>query len=460
MARLEKIVLENNNNKEGVRRSRSLPRSKSRPFSSKCVTASTSQIISVISVVSFYYFLTSMFFRSHSFQRQNEHLPCNHHCQRKPVDDRYESKLHPILEATVNLIDIHVTKLLTNGRSPIDYDDIDAEFCALDWNLYKSHPWKLPMYRDIVANSKRCRSGRIVVNLKSVIEQVRIYDQQQASSARTTVKQLDPKFIFHESRCGSTLLANLLVYSSPEEVRLYSEAAPPLTALNICGQNFEFCSEKTAASIFHDVVYLMGRVRSEKESHHLFFKMQSSATFSLDIVRKAFPVAPWVFLYRDPEEVMVSHLNVPKKSRAKCLQSRRNPPSRVIRYLESMKLDLGDLSHEEYCAIYLSMICKSAIEAIKTGGHGKLLSYNHNLLGQLIDNVIPAHFGLPLTSKKEKLLHYTSQIYSKSRGNENLEWVEDSAAKHDIATDATRQASSFYLASSYLELEALWEDQG
>jgi hypothetical protein len=453
MARLEKINLENN---KEVRRSRSLPRSKSRPFSSKCGTARTSQIISVISVISFYY-LFSMF-RSHSFQRQNEHLTC-HHCQRKPVDDRYESKLHPILEATVNLIDIHVTKLLTNGMSPIDYDDIDAEFCALDWNLYKSHPWKLPMYRDIVANSEGCRSGRIVVNLKSVIEQVRLYDQQQTSSARTIVKQLDPKFIFHESRCGSTLLANYLVYSSPEEVRLYSEAAPPLTALNICGQSFEFCSEKTAASIFHDVVYLMGRVRSEKESH-LFFKLQSSATFSLDIVRKAFPVAPWVFLYRDPEEVMVSHLNIPKKSRAKCLQSRRNPPSRVRRYLESMKLDLGGLSHEEYCAIYLSMICKSAAEAIKTGGHGKLLSYNHNLLDQLIDNVIPAHFGLPLSSKKEKLLHYTSQIYSKSRGNENLEWVEDSTAKHDIATDATRQASSFYLASSYLELEALWEAQG
>lgn len=396
-------------------------------------------------------------YNNHRKEPVNKPSKTNNHSS--SIDKDVSNKLNRILEASVHLIDIHVTKLVTNRLSPTHYDGIEAEFCPLDWNLYKSHPWKLPMYRDIVANSERCRSGRIVVNLKSIVKRVRVFDQQHASPTQSKIKHLDPNFIFHESRCGSTLLANSLVFSSPKEVRLYSEAAPPLTALRICGENFELCSQETAVSIFRDVIYLMGRVTSEMESY-LFFKMQSSATLSLHIVRKAFPMAPWIFLYRDPEEVMVSHLHIPNKSRAKCLQSRRNPPSRVTNYLESINRDLRDLSHEEYCAIYLSVICKSAAEAINTAENGKLLSYNHNLIDHFIDYVVPVHFGLELNEQKKELIYYTSQIYSKSRDKENVKWVEDSSIKHNIASDDIRQASSYHLASSYLELEDLLEHQG
>ena len=89
----------------------------------------------------------------------------------------------------------------------------------------------------------------------------------------------------------------------------------------------------------------------------------------MDIVQGAFPKALWVFLYRDPVEVVTSHLNIRYVEQpAECLQSRLHPPRRVVDFLESSQLAVKDLSNEDYCAIYLASICDSAIEALKGPG--------------------------------------------------------------------------------------------
>ena len=357
--------------------------------------------------------------------------------------------IRPILEGSVHLIEIHVAKLVTKKGTDY-YDGIEAEFCALDWNEYKNQPWKLPMYRDLLNKSSNCRSGRIVVNLKTLMEEVYRFDEQP--STKTKIRSLKPNFIFHESRCGSTLLANVLQYYDPKGVRVHSEAGPALTALRICGDNYEHCSENVARKIVRDVFYLMGRVPSLSGESRLFFKMQSSATANLNLVHKSFPDAPWVFVYRDPEEVLVSHLQIPHKERAKCLQSRRHPPHGVVEILEQSRLTAKDLSEEEYCAIYLSSICKNALEAVKLSkSKGKLLNYE-NILDKFIYDILPNHFGMTVGSKEMKRIELAGSKYSKSRDEDSI-WTEDSTFKHDSATDAIRQASDKYLAFSYVELE-------
>jgi hypothetical protein len=362
-------------------------------------------------------------------------------------------RIAPILDGTVHLINIHVDKLVTTRSSPDYYDGIEAEFCAVDWKAYKEHPWKVPMYRDILNESLNCRSGRIVVNLKTLMEEVYLHDQRASTKAR--IKSLKPNFIFHESRCGSTLLANAIGYSNPKENRVYSEAGPPLTALKICGENYEHCSKDVASSVFRDVIYLMGRVPSDNESV-LFFKMQSMATASLDIiVQKTFPDAPWVFIYRDPEEVLVSHLDIPHKERAKCIQSRRHPPYRVVDFLEKSQLAMKTLSEEEYCAIYLSSICHSALDAIKLDeSNGKVLNYE-NILDKFMDDILPNHFGVALGSEEIRRMELAGTKYSKSRDEDASIWSGDSSLKHDSATDAIHKASNDYLAFSYIELEGI-----
>ena len=371
------------------------------------------------------------------------------------------TRLEQILKASVQLVDLHVSKLITNDSSPTYYDGIEAEFCTIDWEIYKRSPWKAPMYRDLVSKSHDCRNNRFVMNLKNLMEEVYHFDQQISisSSARTRSKKkvaLQPNFIFHESKCGSTALANMLSYSNPDETIVYSEAGPPLSALKICGDGYTHCSMETAATIFRDVVYLLSRERVDVDESasasvsRLFFKMQSTAILNIDIVQQAFPEAPWIFVYRDPEEVLVSHLGIRHVERAKCLQYRRHPSKRIVDFLDQERLRLKDLSNEEFCAIYLSSICSSALEAIKTHSLGRALNYD-NLVNDFI-SILANHFGINLSSREIKRMELASKRYSKSR-DEDLVWVEDSTDKHNRATDAIMQASNNYLAFSYIQLK-------
>jgi len=368
----------------------------------------------------------------------------------EPISVKNALKIDPILKATFHLVDIHISKLVTKKSSPAYYDGIEAEFCAVDWNLYKNHPWKYPVYRDVVSKSEKCKNTRIVVNLKLLVEEVRLYDRRSSTKSRT--ESLDPHFIFHESECGSTLLANALAYSNPEEHRVYSEAGPLMSALRICGESYEHCTTETAATVFQDVIYIMSRVPSQSGESRLFFKMQSSATTSVQLVQNYFPKAPWIFVYREPEEVLVSHLNIRHVSRAKCLQSKTHPPHSVNDFLYSFGLSVKELTDEEYCAIYLGCICDCVLTAVETSETtGKLLNYD-NLIEDFITDIAPNHFGLNLGTKEVRRMEHARTIYSKSR-DEEIAWVEDGVKKQDLATDTIRKASTDYLAFSYVQLE-------
>jgi hypothetical protein len=45
-----------------------------------------------------------------------------------------------------------------------------------------------------------------------------------------------------------------------------------------------------------------------------FFKFQSLLTTKMHIVLEAFPNVPWIFLYRNPIQTVMSHMDPDKKS--------------------------------------------------------------------------------------------------------------------------------------------------
>jgi hypothetical protein len=54
------------------------------------------------------------------------------------------------------------------------------------------------------------------------------------------------------------------------------------------------------------VIGALGRRGSQAE-RDFFIKFDSWQTLDLELIRRAFPTTPWVFVYRDPGEIMVSH---------------------------------------------------------------------------------------------------------------------------------------------------------
>jgi hypothetical protein len=117
---------------------------------------------------------------------------------------------------------------------------------------------------------------------------------------------------------------------------------------------------EAAARILQDVMYMMGRSNDAQEKL-VFFKIQSIGTRSIQVFQHAFPTTPWMFLYRDPVQVLMSQLAQGPRV-ANCVQSRRNPPISIVDIVKKGGYNIKDITNEEYCAAHLVSLSGSVNE--------------------------------------------------------------------------------------------------
>ena len=273
--------------------------------------------------------------------------------------DKHKGRKHQQIEEgddTIELIvrgELHLVDIQVSSKS-LDregYSDVFGLFCEIDWSIHKSDPSATAMFRDLASKSG-CAYGSSTkrVNLDSVMKAVREHDNSNEGQHQITA--MEPTgFVFHESRCGSTLVANSLAAFSPETNRVYSESPPPINVLKACAKS-RACNVEKQIELFRDVLYLMGRTNDADEKY-LFFKFQSVTTLHVNLVQKAFPKIPWIFVYRDPVEVMMSHIGAGDSRSAVCLRTQHNPPQETLDLVDRFGLSMYSLSNEEYCAAYL-----------------------------------------------------------------------------------------------------------
>jgi len=108
--------------------------------------------------------------------------------------------------------------------------------------------------------------------------------------------------IFHLSRCGSTLVTQMLA-RDPRNVVV---AEPPLLdGILRSGQDVPGASSEERVAWLRGAVRALGRRRHLDEGH-LVVKFESWHAAELPLVRRAFPGVPWLFLVREPVEVLQS----------------------------------------------------------------------------------------------------------------------------------------------------------
>jgi hypothetical protein len=115
-------------------------------------------------------------------------------------------------------------------------------------------------------------------------------------------------FIFHVSRCGSTLLSQLL---SLDPQNIVISEAPILDEVmrEISFSKF-VVPEEEINQVIKAVIKLLGKKRSGDEKH-LFVKLDSWHIFYYDKLRTLYPETPFIFSYRRPDEVIRSQLKSP-----------------------------------------------------------------------------------------------------------------------------------------------------
>jgi len=91
---------------------------------------------------------------------------------------------------------------------------------------------------------------------------------------------------------------------------------------------------------------------NDLNEENLFFKFQSRNSLSIHVARRAFPDVPWIFVHRDPVQVMMSHLGQGDDRAAVCLRTRKHIPSETAALIERID-GFYSPSNTEYCAAYL-----------------------------------------------------------------------------------------------------------
>ena len=185
--------------------------------------------------------------------------------------------------------------------------------------------------------------------------------------------------VFHTSRCGSTLVAEMLrsltttlVVSEPDPVDMVLRArahAPRLT-------------DDEAVRWLRAMVAALTQPRAPGQ-HRAVVKLDAWAALEAPLVLEAFATTPRVFVYRDPTEVIASHLAqrgfhmIPGTLRPEQLGLAANEPF--------------ELAPEQYSAAVLARLCEIALAGARDG---KWTLVNYRDLPEAVPAVVAPLFGI------------------------------------------------------------------
>ncbi len=240
---------------------------------------------------------------------------------------------------------------------------VDAIVCqgrpAIEWLNMSGVVLAEPFFDQTVARVRNETAAALplITNLDELIRLEKISDSLQPSG-----------FIFHSSRCGSTLVANAC--RALRDSLVISEA-PVLDKL--ISRFFTDTDEDGTKELLYSVflrgaVSALGQRRFGIERHY-FIKFAPTSILQFARLRRIWPRVPALFLYRDPIEVIVSNLqNIPD------WMTIESNPAVSAAVLGVRQSDLAYLSPEEFCARALGRFYSAA--AAEIDDNTLLCNYN------------------------------------------------------------------------------------
>jgi hypothetical protein len=248
---------------------------------------------------------------------------------------------------------------------------------------------------------------------------------------------LEPRgFIFHMSRCGSTLVSQML--AALEGSVVLSEAGPIDAVLRAQFRDPSL-GDAQRTEWLRWIISALSQRRNGDETH-LFIKFDSWSTLELPLIHRAYPDVPWIFVYRDPVEVMVSQLSQ---------RGAHMMPGTIEPELFGMNLaEAFEMQPEQYCARVLALTCEAALRHHQSCAG---LMINYEQLPDAVWTNIADFFGIELSETDVQTFQRVAMLDAK---NPSLAFEGDSKAKQNSASEAVRKAAEEWLDPVYKRLEA------
>ena len=220
-------------------------------------------------------------------------------------------------------------------------------------------------------------------------------------------------FIFHMSRCGSTLAGRLLHAAG---WRVVSEASA------------------IGEAILGNAPQLRQIVNAFRGGGPHVVKLDAWHIHRLARIRDEFPETPWVFLFRDPAEVLVSLMRSP---------GRHSLPGSLAPEVVGLAPEDILLPRVEWTVRVLAEICRAA------AGHRGGLFVDYRRLPQAVENTIAPHFGLALNDAQRTRMREAARVDAKQPATP---FTQDAKEKQREGAQFAELIARFGLDRLYAEL--------
>jgi gluconate kinase len=315
-----------------------------------------------------------------------------------------------------------------DGFVPCETQWIDGRL-IVEWGYLGSHCFTDPFFADTV---QRCCTEPLprLLRLRTPISAL---EKRQALAPGLPLAGL----IFHASRCGSTLISQMLA-TLPELVVL-SEPCP-LDAVLRAHMRDPAISDDMRIAWLHWMVSALGQARSGAE-RRLVLKLDAWSLFALPLIERAFPDVPWVFVYREPAAIIVSHL-------------RRRGMHMVPGMIEAELFGLeassvATMAAEEYCGRVLGRLGAAAATHFRPE-RARFIAYEE--LPAAVETTIARLFALEVTPAALTRLRDVARLNAK---DPSRPFADDTKAKRHDTTPAIARAVENWVAPVWARLEAL-----
>lgn len=208
-------------------------------------------------------------------------------------------------------------------------------------------------------------------------------------------------FIFHLSRCGSTLVSQLL--SKLNNSTVIAEASPVDSILRAHLHDPSVTDQQRIAWLRA----ILSALRLNSVGRERFFvKFDAWNTLDIHLIQCAFPSVPWIFLCRDTDAVLSSHARMPGSH---MVNGNIEPGNYGWNHETVANMPMTD-----YSAAVLSKICNTAHHAALGNPNARVIDYSQ-LPDAVLDTILP-FFKINTTQDEIQRIEIASRVDAKSGG--------------------------------------------
>ena len=237
-------------------------------------------------------------------------------------------------------------------------------------------------------------------------------------------------FVFHLSRCGSTLVAQ--AFAALPQVLVLSEP-PPLDAIVRAHEQLPGLARTTQVAWLRAMLAALAQPRADEEQ--VVVKLDAWHASHLDLIEAAFPGVPWVFLVREPADVLVSH-----RHQYSFMMAALNAPS----LLGCTPQAAMRMHQDEYRAQVLGRILTAMVER---GAGDRTIDYR--ALPAAIWETIAPRFGIALSDGDRARVRAAATRNAKVP---DQSFVPDTEAKRRDVDEVVRACAARWMRAPYEQL--------